>query len=148
MKLFNIATLLLIIAMLALPVAAQDDSVPSELPEWAIGLPSVLVGLVLVNFKTTDFFKRMLASEQIGGARLTPPKDVQSVLVLLFSIGVGITSAIFTPDATTWLPEAFQQYPYLAYVITGVSVSTVGGIVHQTLARLFPASPKLPEPKG
>lgn len=147
MKLFNLATLILILALFAMPAFAQDDSVPSELPEWAIGLPSVLTGLVLFNFKTTDVFKRMLANEKFGGSRLTPSKDVQSVIVLLFSLGVGISSAFFTPDATSWLPDAFHQYPYLGYVITGVSVSTVGGIVHQTLARLFPSTP-VSEAKG
>lgn len=127
-----LATLLLLVVLLVFPFAiqAQESSTEAELPAWALGLPTVLIGLVTFNFKTTEAFKRMLESARFG---YVPPKDVQGVIVLLFSVILGIVSAIVFPNSTSWLGD---MNPMHAYVLTGFSVSVVGGMVYELIGRL------------
>lgn len=129
-KLHNLFAIVLLILLMALPVMAQDESLPDE---TAVLVPAVLTGLVALNLRLTEVFKRMLASPQIG---YTPPASVRGVLVLVFSIALGIASAWLTPDATSWLPDSFQAYPVAAIVVTGFSVSCVGSIVYEVLKRV------------
>lgn len=135
-KLFNLITLFLLLVLFAMPaiVQAQEPSPSAELPAWTLGLPSILLGLVAFNFKTTEAFKRMLASERFG---YTPPKDVQGVLVLGFSVGLGIASAWVTPYATEPILSQYPAMPALAAVLlTGFGVSVLGGLVYELLGRL------------
>ncbi len=134
-KLHLLFAFTLILLILVLPVLAQENS---PIPDEAVVLPAVLSALVAFNFKTTEVFKRMLASNQFGGV---PHRDIQSVLVILFSVIIGIASAYVTPDATSWLPESFKTYPFFAIVLTGFSVSVVGGFVHELLKRLNADTP-------
>ena len=133
MKKFSTILLLftLLFALLPMAVLAQEET--PQLPSWALGLPSILTGLVLANLRLTDGFKRLLAGESLG---YVPPKDIQGVLVLAFSIVVGIGSAWVVPHATDWLGE---MNPIYAIIITGFSVSAVGGAVYEVLGRLSPS---------
>jgi len=126
----KILLLLLILAFAAFGAMAQEAAPSPELPAWALGLPTVLLGLVTFNFKTTEAFKRMLESARFG---YVPPKDVQGVLVLFFSVILGIVSAVVFPNSTAWLGD---MNPLHAYVLTGFSVSVVGGMVYEVLGRL------------
>lgn len=132
-KLFNLATLFLLIALFAMPFVAlaQDSEVP-PLPEWTNFLPAALVALVLTNYRVTDWFKRILASPNLG---YTPPKDIASVIVLAFSGLFGIFLAWITPHATDWLAP-MDLHPALAIAFTGLSTSALGGIVHEIAKRL------------
>lgn len=134
-KLFNILTIILLLALFVLPFAvhAQESPTEAELPAWALGLPTVLTGLVLLNFRFTEGFKRLLAKE---GFIYTPSKEWQSILVMAFSIILGIGSAWVTPEATSWLGDYALSYPLFAVLLTGFSVSTLGGAVHEIFARL------------
>lgn len=139
MKLFrfrNLLALVLLLDLFAVPMLAQaqEPSPEAELPVWALGLPSILLGLVAFNFKTTETFKRMLASERFG---YTPPKDVQGVLVLVFSVAVGLASAWVTPFATEPILSQYPAMPQLsAVILTGFGVSVLGGVVYELLGRL------------
>lgn len=135
-SLFNILTLFLILALFALPTLAQGES--EELPAWMAALPTVLAGLVFANFKATETFKRLLQSSHFGGV---PPKDIQNILVLGFSILLGIASAWFTPTATDWLSPAVRAYPVAAIILTGLTVSAIGGGVYELLNRLSAGVP-------
>jgi apolipoprotein N-acyltransferase len=134
-NLHNLLALCLLLLFMALPVMAQDEPLPDE---TAVLLPAVLSALVAMNLRLTEMFKRMLASPQIG---YTPSESVRGVLVLGFSIVLGIVSAWLTPDATSWLPASFQAYPIAAIVVTGFSVSCVGSIVYEVLKRVEKPSP-------
>lgn len=138
MKLFKLHTLFalfLLVVLFALPfaVAAQEGEASPELPTWALGLPTILVGLVSFNLKTTEWFKRILSSENLGW---TPPKNIQGVLVLMFSVLLGIGSAWVVPNATSWLGDT---QPLYAVILTGFTVSVVGGAVYEVLGRLAPS---------
>lgn len=130
-QLFNFVTLVFLLALFALPIMAQDTPSP-ELPAWALGLPAVLSGLVFANYRLTEGFKRFLASENTG---YTPPKDIQAILVMLFSVLVGIGSAWITPNSTDWLGD-YASNPLFAILLTGFSVSTLGAGVHEIFKRL------------
>lgn len=130
MKLFNILTLLLILAIFTLPALAQDGE---SLPPETLVLPTVLSGLIAVNFKLTEAFKRGLESSKFGTLE---QKQARGVLVIAFSVFVGIASAYITPESTSWLGERFASHHHFSHVLTGFSVSVVGSMVYEVLKRL------------
>lgn len=135
MKLFNLATLILILALFAMPAFAQDSPVTPELPEWAMGLPSVLVQMVSLNFAATEIFKRYLSNEALP---FTPDAKTRSLLVLIASFVVGVASVFMYPDSLSYVPES--AHPVLQYLFVGASVSVLGGFVHDIKTRLAPSS--------
>ena len=147
MKLFNLFTLILILAILALPVAAQGDTASTELPEWAVGLPAVLSTLTAINFAATDMFKRWLANPALP---FSPAPQTRSMLVVAFSLTVGVLSVLATPEAISFLPDSYFIHPAMRYFAAGVSVSVLGGVFYEVKTRLAPVTnaPTLPEAKG
>lgn len=130
-QVFKFSLVLLILALLALPIMAQEsESLPPEVIA-ALPIPAVLVGLIAVNNRATEMAKLWLKAPNLP---INLPVDVQSFIVLVFSIVFGIASAYLTPDALTWLGETFEPYPVAAIVVTGVSVSLGAGAVQYVLA--------------
>lgn len=130
-QVFNLTLAILILALFALPIMAQDtESLPPEVIA-ALPIPAVLVGLIAVNNRATEMAKLWLKAPNLP---INPSPSVQSFIVLVFSIVFGIASAYLTPDALTWLGEPFEPYPVAAIVVTGVSVSLGAGAVQYVLA--------------
>lgn len=135
MKLHNIATLILILVIFALPFAvhAQDDSLPigSELPPWAAGLPSVLVQMVSLNIVGTEVIKRWLANPALP---FTPSERTRGLLVILASFVIGVASAFMYPESLSYVSDSVHIA--LKYLFVGVSVSVLGGFVYDLKSRL------------
>jgi hypothetical protein len=135
-----LATIVLLVVLFALPFVAmaQDSELPPELPEWTLGLPSVLIGLMAFNFKSTEWFKRTLSST--SDSKRVPfelSKDVQGTFVLLFSVGLGLGSAWVVPHANDFVVSQYPDMPLWGAVLcTGFLISVVGGIVYEVLGRL------------
>ncbi len=136
-NLFTLALVLFALFALPLMVMAQDVD-PVTPPSWALGLPTILSGLVLSNLGMTEWFKRTLAN--LSDSKRIPfelAKDVQGTATLVFSIGSGLIMAALVPHANDWV---LGQYPDMdivwATIITGLSVSRIGGIVYEALGRL------------
>lgn len=137
----NIFTILLLaILLFGLPLLAlaQDSTPESELPAWTLGLPSVLLGLMAFNYKSTEWFKRTLSST--SDSKRVPfelSKDVQGTFVLLFSVGLGLGSAWVVPHANDFVLSQYADMPLWGAVLcTGFLISVVGGIVYEVLGRL------------
>jgi hypothetical protein len=137
-KLFNLTTLFLLIVLFAFPLLAMAQEEPTPLPEWASFLPAILTSLVGFNFKATDIFRRMLASNNFGG---TPPKDVQNVLVIVFSLLLGIGLVLVTPNAASFVPDILTTNFWAKVLFTGVSISTLGGFIHDLSKRVNGGNP-------
>jgi hypothetical protein len=135
---FLFFTFLLAFLLFLLPYTAlaQESSEPTPLPDYVAFFPAALAMLVTFNFKVTDIFRRLLASKSVGGDALTPPKDIQGIIVIVFSILVGVLSVWATPNATEWIPDNFSANPILGVIVTGVLVSVLGGWAYDIMKRV------------
>jgi hypothetical protein len=133
-----LATLFLLVVLFALPFVAlaQDGETPPALPEWVSFLPTALSALVGVNFKLTDIFRRLLAANEFGGARFTPPKNVQNVIVIVFSLLLGVGLVLVTPNAAALVPDWLTTWLPLKVLYAGISISVLGGFVYDISKKL------------
>lgn len=134
MKLFNILTIVLLIALFAMPLVAlaQDESsVPEEVALLAV--PPVLLTLIAINNRGTELVKGWLQAPQLP---FTPSPTLASFIVGASSIVIGIVSATFVPDALSFLPEQFTKYPIAGVIAVGMMAS-FGGATAQVLLDLI-----------
>ena len=133
MKKFSTILLLVILLFVLLPMAvfAQEETPPEAVA--LLPIPAVLLGLMALNNRITETVKLYLSAEKLP---FTPTEPVRRFIVLLVSMGVGIVSAAFTPDALSWLGAEFGAYPIPAILITGVAVSLGAGAIQMILSVL------------
>lgn len=139
MKNRNILLIALLLLAFAFPVFAQEVTEEAPIPpEWMLFLPTVLSSLVGLNFKITDIFRRMLSSNNFGA---TPPKDVQNIIVIVFSLLLGIGLVLVTPNAANVIPDALTTWLPLKIAYAGISVSVLGGFVYDLSKRINGGNP-------
>jgi len=124
---------ILILVLFALPFAAmaQEGEIAPADEVALFAIPPILLGLMTLNNRSTEALKLYLASAKLP---FTPPADVRSLLVLLFSIVFGMASAAVTPTALDWLGASFN--PIAAVVVTGFVVS-LGAAAFQMVMSLL-----------
>lgn len=127
-QIFNLLTLLFILAFLALPAFAQEGDVPAADEVALFAIPPVLLGLMALNNRSTEALKLYLASDKLP---FTPPASVRSLLVLVFSAVFGMVSAFMTPSALDWLGTTFN--PVAAVIVTGFVVSLGAGAAQMVM---------------
>lgn len=126
-----IATIILLVVLFVLPFAiqAQEGEIAPSDEVALFAIPPILLALIATNNRVTEGFKLYLASDKLP---FTPPADVRSLLVLLFSAFFGMASAFLTPTALDWLGTTFN--PIAAVIVTGFVVSLGAGAAQMVLA--------------
>lgn len=138
-KLFNLFTLLLLLVLFVLPfVVGAQEAEPSPEILATLGLPPMLLFLIGVNNRGTQFVKLWLSAPKLP-INLTP--DVQRVVVSVTSFVIGIVAAIFVPDALSWLPASFLVYPIAAVFLVAIA-SSFGGALAQYILEVLSGAGK------
>lgn len=125
-----IATIILLAVLFVLPfaVGAQEGEIAPSDEVALFAIPPILLALIATNNRVTEGFKLYLASDKLP---FTPPPDVRSLLVLVFSVVFGVISAAITPTALDWLGATFN--PIAAVIVTGFVVSLGAGAAQMVL---------------